>query len=130
MVSVKFEALLQAEKAAQSYLAAAREDLVAEIREAKLAGVKKISDSPRCVVVRFSALSSNLNWSPEHYIQESQAEAVNMVLLKQTSASSFLAALDDMVHTGKAKVGKNATTLNEETLRILRETYSSLNIHH
>lgn len=129
MINENFEALLQAEKTAQSCLAAAREDLVAEIREAKLPGVKKISSSPRCVVVRFSALSGGMNWSPRHYIQESQAETVNMVLLKRTTASSFLAALDDMIHSGKAKIGNDVTTLNDETLRILRETYSSLNIH-
>ena len=70
-----------------------------------------------------------MNWSPRHYIQESQADAVNMVLLKRTTASGFLAALDDMIHSRKAKIGNNATTLNDETLRILRETYSSLNIH-
>ena len=52
-----------------------------------------------------------------------------MVLLKRTTASGFLAALDDMIHSRKAKIGNNATTLNDETLRILRETYSSLNIH-
>ena len=129
MVNENFEALLQAEKTAQSCLAAAREDLVSEIREAKLPDVKKISDSPRCVVVRFSALSGSMNWSPRHYIQESQADAVNMVLLKRTTASGFLAALDDMIHSRKAMVGNDATTLNDETLRILRETYSSLNIH-
>ena len=70
-----------------------------------------------------------MNWSPQHYIQESQAEAVNMVLLKRTTASSFLAALDDMIRSRKAKVGNDATTLNDETLRILRKAFSSLNIH-
>ena len=129
MVSKNFEELLQAEKTAQSCLAATREDLVAEIREAKLPGVKKVSSSPHCAVVRFSALSGSMNWSPQHYIQESQAEAVNMVLLKRTTASSFLAALDDMIRSRKAKVGNDATTLNDETLRILRKAFSSLNIH-
>lgn len=129
MVNENFEALLQAEKTARSCLAAAREDLVSEIREAKLPGVKKISGSPRCVVVRLSALTDGMNLSPRYYIQESQADAVNMVLLKRTTASSFLAALDDMVHSRKAKVGNDATTLNDETLRILWEAYSSLNIH-
>ena len=70
MVSKNFEELLQAEKTAQSCLAATREDLVAEIREAKLPGVKKVSSSPHCAVVRFSALSGSMNWSPKHYIQE------------------------------------------------------------
>lgn len=129
MVNENFEALLQAEKTAQSCLAAVREDLVSEIRKAKLSGVRKISDSPRCVVVRLSALSDGMNLSPRHYIQESQANAVNMVLLKRTTASSFLAALADMIHSGKAKIGNDTTTLNDETLRILREAYSSLNIH-
>ena len=52
-----------------------------------------------------------------------------MVLLKRTTASSFLAALDDMIRSRKAKVGNDATTLNDETLRILRKAFSSLNIH-
>lgn len=129
MVSKNFEELLQAEKTTQSRLAAIRENLVAEIRKAKLPGAKKISSSPRCVVVRFSALSGSMNWSPRHYIQESQAEAVNMVLLKRTTASSFLATLDDMIHSGKAKVGNDSTALNDETLRILREFFSSLNVY-
>ncbi len=129
MVSHHFDKLLQAEKTAQSCLTPIREDLVAEIREAKLPGVKKISSSPRCVVVRLSALSGSTNLSSRHYIQESQAEAVNMVLLKRTTASSFLAALDDMIHSGKAKVGSDATTLNDETLRILREAFSLFNIY-
>ena len=129
-VQNSFQRLLAAENTINVRLEILREEIGRAIRDAQVPGVKPIPGSVNCCAVSFSAIanSKNLCLTSEYYLQESQTKAVDAVLVKRRTASSFLAALSDMIHSGCAKVGDSKTPLNDQTLDILREIFKNLNV--
>ena len=129
-VQNSFQRLLAAENTINVRLEILREEIGRAIRDAQVPGVKPIPGSVNCCAVSFSAIanSKNLCLTPEYYLQESQTKAVDSVLVKRQTASSFLAALSDMIHNGCAKVGNSKTPLNDQTLDVLREIFNNLNV--
>jgi len=129
-IQASFQTLLMAETAVTAHLAALRKLVGDSIRSVSMPGVTPIPGTVNCCRVTFSAIvnSKTLCLSPEYYLQEAQASAVDRVLATKHTASAFLAALDDMVHSGCAKKGNTKTPLNDETLGVLRALFNALNI--
>lgn len=130
-VQESFHELLAAEKVVKDRLANLRKLVGDSIRKAQVPGVTPIPGTVNCCAVSFSAIknSHSLCLSPKYYIQESQAKAVDDVLASRQTASSFLAALADMIHSSHAKArGGEKVPLNNETLEVLRELFNNLNV--
>lgn len=96
-------------------------DIVEEIRRHPLAGVRQLSVSPSCFVVRFSSLLGE-NWSPEFYSAESQARLVESALrgLRDFSVHGIVAKIRQMVSASYVSVDHTPYGLNPETLAVLR----------
>lgn len=79
---------------------------------------------PMIGIVRFSQLSESKNWSPEYHFPAAQAKAVSKRLESCKSPSSICAAVKDMIAEKRVRLGggNNVVFLNEETLKILRES--------
>lgn len=89
-----------------------------------MAGVRVISDSPRCAVVSSRALlrSLRINMSPRYYLQSAQADAVASAVASCRTVTELLERLRGMVEQGKVSHGEDAgTQLNEQTIQVLRE---------
>lgn len=79
---------------------------------------------PLIGVVKFSQLSKSNNWSPNYHFPAAQAKAVSRRLESCKTASSVCAAVRDMISEKRVRMGpgNNTVILNEETLKILRES--------
>lgn len=79
---------------------------------------------PLIGVVKFSHLSKSKNWSPEYHFPAAQARAVSRRLESCKTPSSVCSAVKDMISDRRVKMGggNHFVILNEETLKVLRES--------
>ena len=89
--------------------------------------VRPISGSPRCAVIRSSAVfgSPGFNHSPRYYLQSAQADAVVSGVASCHTVTELLERLQVMVGKQKVEHGEHAgTQLNTQTVQVLREFIS------
>ena len=89
--------------------------------------VRPISGSPRCAVIRSSAVfgSPGINLSPRYYLQSAQADAVVSGVASCHTVTELLERLQVMVGKQKVEHGEHAgTQLNTHTVQVLREFIS------
>lgn len=127
MLKEKYDEAVKAKKELKAMIDDLCEELCARIEKTPIDGVTKISDSPRIVTVKFSALGDV--WAPEYYIPECQAEAVKIALDK-TNLKNIPAVVKDMILKKRActKAGSGYwyppeyVYLNENTVRIIQDS--------
>lgn len=75
-------------------------------------------------IVKFSHLAKSESWSPEYHFPAAQASAVSRRLESCKTPSSVCAAVKDMIAKKRVKTGdgNSFVSLNEDTLKVLRES--------
>lgn len=101
-------------------------DLAAAVEDQPFRG-KMINDGksggPLIGVISSSQLAKSNNWSPEYHFPAAQAKAVSKKLESCKTPSSVCSAVKDMISEKRVKMsGGSFIDLNEETLKILRES--------
>lgn len=129
MLREKYDEAVKAKKELKAMIDELCEELCARIEKTPMDGVTKVSDSPRIVTVKFSALGDV--WAPEYYIPECQAEAVTTALAKATT-NNIVPTVKEMIMKKRARIKGAARQnfwypaeyvyLNDNTVQIIRDS--------
>lgn len=79
---------------------------------------------PLIGVVKLSQLSKSKNWSPDYHFPAAQAKAVSKRIESCKTSSDICSAVRGMIAEKRVRIGGGNyfVPLNEETLKILRES--------
>lgn len=114
--------LLDQEKRISAYIEEFIESLVNKIESTPVDGVKPISKSPNCYVVKLSTIkNNNLMISPEYYSPVSQARYVRHALEYCKTATAMMEKIDQIAYDRFVRINGVRYFLNDHTVNILKE---------
>ena len=94
----------------------------------ELKGVTRLSSSPNCAIISFSALS-NRCWSPQYYMADCQKEAIRKGLAKcGKDLEKITKCIKKMLDDKFVKVNNDKTILNDNSLETLQKIYDGLSV--
>ena len=126
-MSVLLDELIQMENRAEDLRKEIIDKISTSIETVPLDGVTVLNSAPRAVSVNLSAVMSGpCILAPGYYIPEAQAEAIRRKLSNYHTTEGLCNALAEIIETKKVRFSHSmqddAVVLNEQTLKILRET--------
>lgn len=110
--------ILEAEESVANMVRDLKEQIVKEIAETPLKGVKPIAGN--LIVIKLSSLQGNV-WSPEYYMPTVQAGYVRNALEGISTAHSFVKKMGEMIKKRGVKIGVNIYSFNDATISILEK---------
>ena len=102
-------------------------EIITNIGDAKLDGVKPIKTNVRCAIVSFSTIAQHKhNLSPTYYISEYQAEAIREKIGNFKSLTQVLSFVDEAIETGYVVIKGEKIILNiavKEKLMAIKDLF-------
>lgn len=121
--TVTLSEILQIEKTISEMLQQIRQQLVAEVEETPVPGVRKLSENT--FVVKLSALKKNDIWSPEYYNNVNQADQLAEAFKNVKTTAEFVAKANEIISNKCVKVHNSGFTvtyrLNDTTISIIQK---------
>jgi hypothetical protein len=110
--------MVSVESKTQETLNRIRQKLTDDIARAKNNDVVQLA--PNICIVRMSTLRQKDVWSPEYYLQASQADYVLRALNTAPTATAMVNRIRSMVEKASVTINGNAHRLNDDTLEYLK----------
>lgn len=115
--------ILEVEKTISEMLQQIRQQLIADVKETPVPGVRKLSENT--FVVKLSALKQHDIWSPEYYNNVNQADRIAEAFKTVKTTSDFIAKAKDIIKNRCVKVYNSGFTvtyrLNDTTISIIQK---------
>lgn len=115
--------IMEVEKTISEMMHQIRQQLIADVKETPVPGVRKLSENT--FVVKLSALKQNNIWSPEYYNNVNQADRIAEVFKNVKTTSEFIAKAKDIIENRYVKVYNSGFTvtyrLNDTTISIIQK---------
>ena len=111
--------LLETEKQFYAKVVAAKKELIQEIAETPIPGVKVLGNN--CFQVKLSTIRDNrLIMSPEYYSPTSQADLIRSAINPDDTATKLFEKINKIISEGYIVVSRTKHTLNPQTIQILK----------
>lgn len=115
--------IMKVEKTIFEMIQQIRQQLIADVKETQVPGVRKLSENT--FVVKLSTLKQHDIWSPEYYNNVNQADIIADAFKNVKTTSDFIAKAKDIIESRCVKVHNSgfAVTyrLNDTTIPIIQK---------
>lgn len=115
--------IMEVEKTISEMMHQIRQQLIADVKETTVPGVRKLSKN--IFVVKLSSLKQHDIWSPEYYNNVNQADRIAEVFKNVKTTSEFIAKAKEIIENRCVKVYNSGFTvtyrLNGTTISIIQK---------
>ena len=115
--------ILEVEKTISEMIQQIRQQLIADVKETPVPGVRKLSENT--FVIKLSALKQHDIWSPEYYNNVNQADRIAEAFKTVKTTSDFIAKAKNIIENRCVKVYNSGFTvtyrLNDTTISIIQK---------
>ena len=115
--------IMKVEKTISEMIQQIRQQLIADVKETPVPGVRKLSENT--FVVKLSALKQHDIWSPEYYNNVNQADLIAEAFKNVKTTSDFITKAKDIIENRCVKIHNSGFTvtyrLNDTTISIIQK---------
>lgn len=115
--------IMEVEKTISEMIQQIRQQLIADVKETPVPGVRKLSENT--FVVKLSTLKQHDIWSPEYYNNVNQADIIAEAFKNVKTTSDFITKAKDIIENRCVKVHNSGFTvtyrLNDTTISIIQK---------
>ena len=123
--------IMEVEKTISEMMHQIRQQLIADVKETPVPGVRKLSEN--IFVVKLSSLKQHDIWSPEYYNNVNQADRIAEAFKTVKTTSDFIAKAKDIIKNQCVKVYNSGFTvtyrLNDTTISIIQKYCGDMEVN-